>query len=58
VVDWHLDVQHVLVAERTAPQPSDETPEVAWWPVRELPAETAGGVQELVDRAVAVLRAG
>jgi 8-oxo-dGTP pyrophosphatase MutT (NUDIX family) len=57
VVDWHLDLQHVLVAERTRPQPSDETPQVAWWPVGELPDELAGGVQELVNRAVAVLRA-
>ena len=38
IVDWHLDIQHVLVAEQTPPVPSDETPKVAWWPVRELPA--------------------
>jgi 8-oxo-dGTP pyrophosphatase MutT (NUDIX family) len=57
VVDWHLDLQHVLVAEQTPPQPSDETPQVAWWPVQALPDDVAGGVQQLVDRAVAVLRA-
>jgi 8-oxo-dGTP pyrophosphatase MutT (NUDIX family) len=57
VVDWHLDIQHVLVAEPVAPRPSDETPEVAWWPVRALPADLAGGIEELVDRAVSVLRA-
>ena len=57
VVDWHLDLQHVLIAPQTQPQPSDETPEVAWWPVRALPEQVAGGVQELTDRAVAVLRA-
>ena len=57
VVDWHLDLQHVLVSPQTRPQPSDETPEVAWWPVRELPDGMAGGVAELVDRAVEVLRA-
>ncbi len=55
IVDWHLDIQHVLVTERTAPVPSDETPKVAWWPVRELPADLAGGVGELVARAVSVL---
>jgi 8-oxo-dGTP pyrophosphatase MutT (NUDIX family) len=57
VVDWHLDLQHVLVAERTTPRPSDETPQVAWWPVRELPNDVAGGIDELVSRAVSVLRA-
>jgi len=55
VVDWHLDIQHILVAERTTPRASDETPEVAWWPVQELPVDMAGGVQQLVDRAVSVL---
>jgi 8-oxo-dGTP pyrophosphatase MutT (NUDIX family) len=57
VVDWHLDLQFVLVTEQTRPEPSDETPEVAWWPVLELPDDVAGGVGELVTRAVAVLRA-
>jgi 8-oxo-dGTP pyrophosphatase MutT (NUDIX family) len=57
IVDWHLDIQHVLVTERTPPVPSDETPKVAWWPVRELPDDLAGGIHELVDRAVAVLQA-
>ena len=47
VVDWHLDVQHVLVAEGT-PRPSDETPRVAWWPVEALPPDRGEGVQELV----------
>jgi 8-oxo-dGTP pyrophosphatase MutT (NUDIX family) len=58
VVDWHLDVQHVLVAERLEPRPSDETPEVAWWPVEGLPSELAGGVDELVRAAASVLRTG
>jgi 8-oxo-dGTP pyrophosphatase MutT (NUDIX family) len=57
VVDWHLDLQHVLVTERTQPRPSDETPQVAWWPVGELPDDLAGGVRELVERAVVALRA-
>jgi hypothetical protein len=46
------------VAERVEPRPSDETPEVAWWPVHALPLKVAGGIEELVDRAVSVLRAG
>jgi 8-oxo-dGTP pyrophosphatase MutT (NUDIX family) len=58
VVDWHLDIQHVLVAEPVAPRPSDETPEVAWWPVGALPADVVGGLDRLIDCAVAVLRAG
>jgi 8-oxo-dGTP pyrophosphatase MutT (NUDIX family) len=58
VVDWHLDIQHVLVTESSPPRPSDETPQVAWWPVRALPEALAGGVAELVERAVIVLRAG
>jgi 8-oxo-dGTP pyrophosphatase MutT (NUDIX family) len=57
VVDWHLDIQHVLVAERTPPRPSDETPEVAWWPVQDLPENIVGGIDELVDRAISVLKA-
>ena len=56
VVDWHLDIQFVLVTERTTPRASDETPEVAWWPTDRLPTERAGGVAELVRRAAAVLR--
>jgi 8-oxo-dGTP pyrophosphatase MutT (NUDIX family) len=57
VVDWHLDLQHLLVADPVEPRPSDETPEVAWWPVHALPVQLAGGIEELVDRAVSVLRA-
>jgi 8-oxo-dGTP pyrophosphatase MutT (NUDIX family) len=57
VVDWHLDIQHVLVTEPTEPRPSDETPKVAWWPVGELPTRMAGGIEELVERAVSVLSA-
>jgi 8-oxo-dGTP pyrophosphatase MutT (NUDIX family) len=56
VVDWHLDVQFVLVSEPVEPRPSDETPQVAWWPVRALPTALAGGIEELVERSVAVLR--
>jgi 8-oxo-dGTP pyrophosphatase MutT (NUDIX family) len=56
VVDWHLDVQFALVAEQTQPQPSDETPEVAWWPVDALPTDRVGGIDELVARAVEAVR--
>lgn len=52
VVDWHLDLQFVLLAEMVPPVPSDESPQVAWWPVTALPADTAGGVPELVQAAV------
>ncbi|MFI7588338.1 NUDIX hydrolase [Spongisporangium articulatum] len=56
VVDWHLDVQFVLVASADqVPRPSDETPQVAWWPVDALPPDRAGGVDELVAAARAAL---
>jgi ADP-ribose pyrophosphatase YjhB (NUDIX family) len=56
IVDWHLDVQFLLVAPRTPPRPSDETPSVAWWPVGGLPPDLAPGVGDLVDSAVRLLR--
>jgi 8-oxo-dGTP pyrophosphatase MutT (NUDIX family) len=57
VVDWHLDVQHVLVAEGVlgALHVSPESREVAWWPVDALPDALAPGVAQIVDRAVAAL---
>jgi 8-oxo-dGTP pyrophosphatase MutT (NUDIX family) len=60
IVDWHLDVQHVLVVPGQPvagrlPFASSEAPEVAWWPVDELPAPVAPGVLELVGRASAHL---
>jgi 8-oxo-dGTP pyrophosphatase MutT (NUDIX family) len=58
VVDWHLDIQYVLVTEPVEPRPSDETPEVAWWPVGRLPTDSAGGVGELVERSVSLVRSG
>jgi 8-oxo-dGTP pyrophosphatase MutT (NUDIX family) len=57
VVDWHLDLQYVLVTEPVDPRPSAETPEVAWWPVGSLPGELAGGIGELIDGAVSIVRA-
>jgi len=55
LVDWHLDLQHVLVTDPVPPRPSDETPEVAWWAVGALPDALAGGIAELVADAVEML---
>jgi 8-oxo-dGTP pyrophosphatase MutT (NUDIX family) len=60
VVDWHLDVQHLLVvADQPAAGPlafsSSETLQVAWWPVDELPESVAPGVAELVARGARLL---
>jgi hypothetical protein len=55
-VDWHLDVQHVLVAaDDAAPVVSPESNDVRWWDVDALPAELAPGVTENVVRAVRLL---
>jgi 8-oxo-dGTP pyrophosphatase MutT (NUDIX family) len=56
VVDWHLDVQYVLVSEVTPPAVSPESAEVSWWPVSNLPEPTAWGVETLVSRGVSLLR--
>jgi 8-oxo-dGTP pyrophosphatase MutT (NUDIX family) len=56
-VDWHLDVEHLMV---TAPAPvlvSPESLDVAWWPLSALP-EVGRGVRSGVDRALARLRQG
>ena len=53
-VDWHLDVQFVVVAPRKLPVVSDESMDVRWWDVDDLPADLAAGVAESVQRAVAV----
>jgi 8-oxo-dGTP pyrophosphatase MutT (NUDIX family) len=55
VVDWHLDLQFLLVTEPTPPRPSDETPQVAWWPVNALPQGLASGIEPLIARATHVL---
>jgi 8-oxo-dGTP pyrophosphatase MutT (NUDIX family) len=57
VVDWHLDVQYVLVSDVVTPQVSDESHEVAWWPVDALPEPAAWGVKELVERSVTLVTA-
>jgi len=56
VVDWHLDVQHVLVAERAVPTVSAESRAVAWWPVDGLPADLVEGMAGVVALAVAMAR--
>jgi len=56
IVDWHLDVQYVLVSDVAPPAVSEESHEVAWWPVNALPAPSAWGIEALVKRGVALLR--
>jgi 8-oxo-dGTP pyrophosphatase MutT (NUDIX family) len=51
-VDWHLDVQCVLVTEPALPQVSAESTDVRWWVVDALPADLAPGVPAAVRRAV------
>lgn len=57
-VDWHLDVQHVLVAEVTAPAVSAESKDVRWFDVDALPTDIASGVTDAVAAAVRVLADG
>ena len=52
VVDWHLDVQHLVVCEPVPPVLSQESLDVAWWPVADLPADLGSGVDE---QAIGVL---
>lgn len=47
-VDWHYDVQHLVVATESALRVSEESNDVAWWPVDALPTDLAPGVAELV----------
>ncbi len=55
-VDWHLDVQHLLVSPVLPPVVSPESRDVAWFDVDDLPADVAPGVATLVHRAAAILR--
>ncbi|NLT54508.1 MAG: NUDIX domain-containing protein [Actinomycetales bacterium] len=54
-VDWHLDVQHLVVAEPARPRLSEESSAVSWWPLDSLPAPLAPGVAGLIARAARVL---
>ncbi|MFN8080723.1 MAG: NUDIX domain-containing protein [Kineosporiaceae bacterium] len=56
VVDWHLDVEFALIADRVDPVISDESLDVAWFPVEALPPDLADGVADHVARAVAAVR--
>jgi 8-oxo-dGTP pyrophosphatase MutT (NUDIX family) len=56
VVDWHLDIRHVLVAQRLTPVVSAESRAVAWWDVQELPEDLAPGVGDALLRAVALVQ--
>ncbi|HEY8479165.1 MAG TPA: NUDIX domain-containing protein, partial [Spirillospora sp.] len=54
---WHLDVQYVAVAPQSArPTVSDESDDLRWFPVGELPERTDDVVRALVARAVALTR--
>lgn len=56
VVDWHLDVEFALLSELTDPVVSEESLDVAWFPVGQLPTELAFGVDHSVRRAVELAR--
>lgn len=57
VVDWHLDLQYAVAVEERTPRGSDESPEVAWFDVDDLPRPLASGVRYTVERAVRRLAA-
>lgn len=50
--DWHLDIQMLATVDESAPVVSDESLDVAWFDVSDLPAGTASGVADLVAKAV------
>jgi 8-oxo-dGTP pyrophosphatase MutT (NUDIX family) len=54
-VDWHLDAQYVFVAEMAQPVVSEESHDVRWWDVADLPDDLASGTARLVGRAVAAV---
>jgi 8-oxo-dGTP pyrophosphatase MutT (NUDIX family) len=58
VVDWHLDIQLVLVTPPDTPTVSEESRDVAWFGVDELPQDLADGVAGNVARAVRRLASG
>ncbi len=51
VVDWHLDVQHVIVSPRSSPRVSPESLDVAWFDLDALPENLAPGVPGTLGRA-------
>jgi 8-oxo-dGTP pyrophosphatase MutT (NUDIX family) len=61
VVDWHLDVQFALLAERGTPVVSSESQDVAWWEIEDVhglaaDGRLAGGVEELLAASLNLLR--
>lgn len=56
IVDWHLDVQFALIADGGEATVSDESLDVAWFPVEHLPAELADDVGLSVRAAVTAAR--
>lgn len=58
VGDWHLDVQLLATVAEDAPVVSDESHDVAWFDVDDLPDDLAPGVADLVAVAVARYRRG
>lgn len=56
VGDWHLDVQLLAVVDEVTPTVSDESHDVAWFDVDDLPDDLAPGVAGLVRHAVARVR--
>jgi 8-oxo-dGTP pyrophosphatase MutT (NUDIX family) len=57
VVDWHLDVQHLVLApEATTPEVSEESVDVQWWPTDQLPEALAPGTDAAIARAVTLIR--
>lgn len=53
----HLDVTYVAIASGgLLPVVSDESTDVAWWPVDDLPPTAVPDLRERLDQLVAVLR--
>lgn len=49
---WHYDIQFRAVVPVTRPVLSDESNDVAWFPIDRLPQDIADGVDGLVEAAV------
>ncbi len=57
IVDWHLDVEFAAVADTHQQlQVSDESLDVAWFAVEELPESLAPDARRGIERAVATLQ--
>lgn len=58
VGDWHLDVQLLVRTTEVAPVVSDESHDVAWFDLHDLPPGMAPGVGDLVAAAAARIATG